>query len=138
MIFQIDFPSSAKAVKRRCFGQVFCVRENLLKKQVKSRFGHLLEIFDTKRVFLERAPTQNSICWRRRRIKKKFKVGRPKIDFLKSTKGWTLWVGRGSNSWGGGVVGVCPPLLPKSAPAYSTFKLSQNGSGSSYMDSNRL
>ena len=31
------------------------------------------------------------------------------MDFLKSTKGGTLWVGRGSNPWGGG--GVAPPPL---------------------------
>ena len=70
---QIDFPSSPKAVKRPCFGQIFCAAGNFLKKQVKKAvFGHFLENFDKK-------------------------IGRPKMDFLKSTKVGTLWVGRGSN-----------------------------------------
>ena len=58
---QIDFPSSLRAVKRPCFGQIFCAAGNFLKTQVKKAvFGHFLENFDKKkRVFLARAPPQN-------------------------------------------------------------------------------
>ena len=38
-----------------------------------------------------------------------FWVGRPKMDFLKSTKGGTLWVGRGSNPQGGVRATIPPP-----------------------------
>ena len=42
-------------------------------------------------------PLKIIIYWRQRRLQKVFSVGRPKMDFLKSNKGGTLWVGRGSN-----------------------------------------
>ena len=35
LVDQIDFPSSPKAVKRPCFGQIFCAAGIFLKKQVK-------------------------------------------------------------------------------------------------------
>ena len=57
---QIDFPSSPKAVKRPCFGQIFSGAVNFLEKQVKTAvFGHFLEIFDQKtRFFGARSPSK--------------------------------------------------------------------------------
>ena len=54
-------PSSPKAIKRPCFGKIFCAAGNFLKNQVKKAvFGHFLENFDKKiAFFLARAPPQN-------------------------------------------------------------------------------
>ena len=51
LVDQIDFPSSPKALKRRCFGQIFCAAGKFLKKQVKKQFfvfGHFLETLDAR------------------------------------------------------------------------------------------
>ena len=66
---QIGFPSSLKALKRRCFGQIFCAAVKFLKKQVKKAvFGHFLENFDKKIAFFWRALLKVSIYWRLRRL----------------------------------------------------------------------
>ena len=64
---QIDFPTSPKVLKRRCFGQTFCAAEKILKKQVKKPFlGTFWKILTKKRVFFWRAlPLEVSIHWRR-------------------------------------------------------------------------
>ena len=46
------------------------------------------EYFDKKFAFFWRAlHLKFSIHWRQRRLQKNFRVGRPKMNFLKSTKG---------------------------------------------------
>ena len=60
---QIDFSSSPKALKRRCFGENFCAAGKFLKKQVKKAvFGHFLENIDKKlRFFWGALPLKVSI-----------------------------------------------------------------------------
>ena len=64
-----------------------------------SIFGHFMESFDKKScVFFWRAfPLKFSLCWRQRRLSKKCWVGRPKKDFLKSTKRGTFGSAGGRN-----------------------------------------
>ena len=54
----IDFPSTPKALKRRCYGQIFCAACNFVKNMSKNRFKAFLENFDKKFRFLARAPPQ--------------------------------------------------------------------------------
>ena len=100
----------------RPFLQNFLRRRQIFEtNSQKSRFWALFEkLWQKNRVFFWRAfPLKVSIYWRPRRLKKNFRVGRPKLDFWKSIKGGTLWVGRGSNPWGGGGGGAsAPPLNP--------------------------
>ena len=58
---KIGFPSSPKALKGRCFGEIFCATGKFLKKQVeKAVFGHFMENFDKKNAFFfARGPLQN-------------------------------------------------------------------------------
>ena len=90
---QIDFLSSPKARFAPILAKFSTPQANFWKKGV---FRHFLKNFDKKNyVFSVRAPPlKNSKYWRQRRLYKNFRVGRSKVDFLKSTKGWTLWVGR--------------------------------------------
>ena len=102
---QIDFPSSRKALKRRCFWPT------LKNRSKKSLLGIFWKIWTKKLHFLARAPPLKvSIYWR---LKKNFRAGRPKLDFLKSTKGGPFW------SAGGRIPeGVKASAPPKSAPGY--------------------
>ena len=56
-----DFPSSPKALKRRCYGQIFCAADNFFEKTgQKAVFGALFGKLDKKiACFLARAPPQN-------------------------------------------------------------------------------
>ena len=90
--------SSPKAVKRRNFEKQFL-------GTFWKIFVFFLRFFCARRkkmrkiafFFCRALSLKVSIYWRPRRLKKSFRVGRPKMDFLKSTKGGTLWVDRGSN-----------------------------------------
>ena len=49
---QNDFPTSSKALKRPCFGQIFCAVSKILKKQAEySVFRHFLESLYQKIAF---------------------------------------------------------------------------------------
>ena len=75
-------------------------------------------------VFLARAPPSNLVyIGAKGAFRKNFRVGRPKMDFLKSTKGGTLRVGKGSNPWGEGR----PPSAPfLNTPLLSDLSSSEN------------
>ena len=63
----IDFPSSPKALKRLCFGQVLCAKGKILNKQIKKGvFSHFLKNFDQKNAFFSaRAPPSKLEYWRK-------------------------------------------------------------------------
>ena len=100
------------------FGKIFCAAGKFLKKkQSKKAFlGTFWKILTKKlRFFGARSPSKLVNIGAKGAFRKMLMVGRPKVDFLKSTKGGTLWVGRVSNPWGrggGGGAFALPPLNP--------------------------
>ena len=93
------------------FGQIFCAASKILKKQSKKAFlGTFWKILTKKIAFFRRAlPSQNWYILAPKAPLKNLRVGRKKMDFLKSTKGGRIPEGEG------GGFGV-RPLPPKSAP----------------------
>ena len=62
----VNFPSSPNALKRRCFGQIFCTAGKFLKKkkQVKNAvFGHFLENVDKKNAFFFGARSPSKLVY---------------------------------------------------------------------------
>ena len=95
---QIDFPSSPKALKRPCFGQIFCAADKFLKKHAKKFVCRLfLRNFDHKtRLFVARSPLIISIYWSQMHFQK-IRVHRQK-KFLKIVQRRYAWGRQGVES----------------------------------------
>ena len=92
-------------------GKFSAPQANFWKKasQKKPFLGTFQKILTKKsRFLLVRAPPSKLVNIG---LQKNFRVGRQKMDFLKSIKGGTLLVGRGSNPWEGRAFAP-PPLNP--------------------------
>ena len=77
-------------------------------RRILGIFGHFLENVDKKMVSFWRALSLKvSIYWSQRRLEKNSRVGRPKMDFWKSTEGTKVPLGR---------QGVRPPPPPLNPP----------------------
>ena len=110
--FFIFFLSSAKALFYPYFGQIFCAAGKILKRQAKKGvFGHFLENSDQKIAFFRRAlPLTKLVYIDARGAFTNFLGSITKNGYLKIVHRGSLWVGRGSNPWGGG--GVAGRLAP--------------------------
>ena len=109
--------SSPLALKRPCFGKILWAAGKILKNRPwKTRiFRHLLWSFDQKIAFLARAPPSKVVYIGAIGAFRMFLGPLIKYEYLKIVERGTLWVGRGSNSWGkGGRQGV--EFLSRSAP----------------------
>ena len=82
----------SRALPKHCFVPIlakFSAPQAKVKiGQKKAFLGTFWKILAEKlRFFGARSPLKISIYWRQRRLQKNFKVGRPKLDFLKVPKG---------------------------------------------------
>ena len=99
------------------FANFFAPQANFWKNRPKNAFlGTFWKILTEKlRFFGARSPLKISVYWRQRRLLKNFRVGRPKMDFLKSIKGGSAG-GRIPEEREGRPSPPPPAPHPKSAP----------------------